>query len=260
MAKGKTTASKALVPWDEKFAKYAKESKDRSKDIGAGGGLSVKFGPGTITVGGATLPGGKVQCIVLDWCFLNAWYKEKYDANDPQPPDCYAMGVDAKALVPSDESDDKQSEDCASCELNVFGSAENGRGKACGNNVRLALIVDKDAEDAGSVAMAEVAIARVSPTNMKSWAKYVETLEEEFGRPPWSVVTEISSHADSKTQIKLEFRLVDKLDDDEVLTALEKRYAKAQELLQKPYGPRTERPAPPPRGARKFATNGKRKK
>ena len=254
-AKGST----AIVKWDEEFASAAKDAVEKEKSIGAGG-LGIKFGAGTITVAGGTLPGGKMECVILGTCFEHAWYGGRpYDPDDPQPPECYALGEVEDELAPHNDALDKQSETCAVCEKNAFGSADTGRGKACANKKRLAIIVASDLEDAGT---AEIAIAKVSPTNLKAWAGYVRAIAEDPGRPPWGVITEISSHPDPKTQIRLEFRLVDSINDNEILTALKKRVGKIQDVLQQPYGPPIERPkkaARVPAGrTQKFAGKGKK--
>ena len=256
-AKG-SSKSTAIVPWDKKFAAFAQKAKEQEKSIG-GGGTSVKFGPGTITIAGGALPGGKLNCIILGAAFLNTWYGGKsYDSDDPQPPECYAMNEDAEDIAPHDDATNRQSDTCATCEQNVFGSAGTGRGKACGNNKRLAFITAKDAEDADNINGAEVATARISPTNLKAWAGYVRMLTDDHGRPPWAVVTEISSHPDNKTQIRLEFRLVELIEDDDTLNALEKKLTKVPEILLQPYGPPIERPAKVPAGKnKKFAAQTK---
>ena len=254
----KTAAKKstAIVRWDEKFAKHAKAAREQVKNIG--GGVGVKFGRGSISVGGNTVPGGKLECIVAGSCALNTWYEADYDPNDAQPPDCYAFALvgDDPEMAPCAEAANKQSDLCQGCAKNEFGTAKVGRGKACGNNIRLGLILAKDAEEAGDIAAAEIATAKVSPTNTKHWAGYVKMLDDEHGRPPWAVVTEISSFDDPKTQIRLEFRMVDLIEDDAILTALEKRVDKVQEDLQRPYPAPTEKTAPVKRAvgrAAKFA-------
>jgi hypothetical protein len=245
-AKGKAgkTTSTAIVAWDEKFAKYAKQGTKQVANIG--GGVGIQFGRGTISVGGTTVPGGTLECVVLGYCALNAWYEGDYDPNDKQPPDCYAFAEDADDpdMAPHPQASNKQADKCSECEKNVFGSAKTGRGKACGNKIRLGCITGNDAEDAAGIAAAELATGNISPTNLKHWAGYVKALEEEHGRPSWAVVTAISSHNDEKTQIRLEFRMVSLIEDDEVLNALEKRYLKIQENLQQPFAAPTERPAP----------------
>jgi hypothetical protein len=250
MATKKAVAKKpgtAIMPWTDKFAKYAKESKEQVANVGTGGGVSVSFGHGTITVGGSIVKSGRLECVVLGSCALNKWYKTQYNPDDRQPPDCYALAVisDDPEMRPHPQATDKQSEDCTSCDKNVFGSANTGRGKACGNTIRLGLFTAEDASDAESIAAAELATAGVSPTNRKYYSEYVDLLMDEHGRPPWAVVTEIQSHHDDKTQIRLEFRMVSLIEDDDVLQALEKRFLKVQEKLQQPFSAPIDRKAAP---------------
>jgi hypothetical protein len=233
--KSKGKATTAIVPWDEEFAKYAKQATEQVKNIG--GGVGVKFGRGTIAVGGMTVPGGRLECIIIGATPLNKWYEGKYDPNELAPPDCYAFGeiLGDEEMAPHAEAASPQADKCADCEKNVFGSAETGRGKACQNTIRLGIITAKDAEDADDIAGAELTTAGVSPTNLKHYAGYVKALADDQSRPPWAVITEISSHDDPKTQIRLEFRLVETITDNDVLTALKKRAEKVHDTLVMPF-------------------------
>lgn len=246
-----TSKSTAITKWDEKFAKYAKETTAQTANIGAGG-LSIKFGRDNIHIGEAEVKGGKLECIIMGSCALNRWNEKPFNAKNPLPPDCYAFALinDDPEMAPHPAAPKKQSEKCVDCEKNQFGTARQGSGKACGNTIRLGIIVGKDAQDEKSVVAAELATAGVSPTNMKYYKKYTEMLEAEHHRPPWAVITEISSHDDPETQIRLEFKLVDLINDEEVLEALEKRFLKIQEVLQKPFSVATDK------GAKKPAATG----
>jgi hypothetical protein len=251
----KAAKTTALVPWTEKFAKYAKDTKEQTKNIGTGG-VGVKFGRGSITVGDTPVKGGKLECVIIGSCALNKWYEADYDPTDRQPPDCYAFSVisDDPEMAPSASAANKQSETCVDCEKNVFGSAKKGRGKACANTIRLGLLTAKDAEDADGVGTAELATAGISPTNLTHYKKYTDLLEEEYGRPPWAVVTEVASYDDPKTQIRLEFKMVELIEDNDILQALEKRFLKIQDVLQKPFAAPQERVAKPAvRSNAKFA-------
>jgi hypothetical protein len=245
----KKSPGAALVRWDEKFAKFASDAVDKEKNLG--GGPTLKFSPGAITYNGANMPGGRFQGIILDSAFLNAWYKATYDQDSPSSPDCFAVGLTDDGLAPHEKSVDPQSGECASCEKNAFGSAETGRGKACGNKRRLAVLSAADCEDGADVPGAEMAQAIVSPTNLKAWAGYVRSLADSQGRPPWSVVTEIANVLDpgQTPSFHIEFSLVSLIDDDEILTALEKRLATAQEMLLRPFEPTPETPAKPSKRA-----------
>ena len=262
MAAAKKTAKKpgtSLVKWEEKFTKYAKDTKVQLANVATGGGVGVSFGHGTITVGGNVIKTGKLECVIVGSCALNKWYKTQYNSEDKQPPDCYALAVisDDPDMAPRADVSDRQADKCADCEKNVFGSANTGRGKACGNTIRLGLFTADDVADADDIAAAELATAGVSPTNRKYYAEYVDALMEEHGRPPWAVVTEITSLHDDKTQIRLEFRMVSLIEDDDILQALEKRFLKVQDALQKPFSapiPKTAgKPAVKAGASKKFA-------
>ena len=258
---GKASKTTSMTVWEQKFSGYAKESAEQVKNVG--GGVGVKFKRGSIEVGGLPVKGGALECIVVGSCAMNTWYADAYDPENAQPPDCYAFALvqgDAD-MVPHDDASNKQSEQCADCPQNQFGTANIGRGKACGNNVRLGLLLSADVESGDDVKRAEMATAKVSPTNVKHWASYVKQLKDEDGRPPWAVVTEITSHDDDKTQIRLEFKKVENIDDPDVLEALEARYKKVQDVLQQPFGPPVERTAAPKgRGRQAAPSTGKSNK
>jgi hypothetical protein len=249
-----------IVKWDEKFAKYAKETAEQVKSIGSGG-IGVKFGRGTIAVGGTTVPGGKLVCVILGSCALNAWNKDEYDADNPQPPDCYAFSIisDDDSMKPHEKAPMKQSDRCETCDKNEYGSSKRGKGKACRNTIRLGLLTAKDVEDAEGISTAEMATASISPTNLKHYAGYVKALLADTKRPPWAVVTEISSHDDAKTQIRLEFKLVELIKDAKALPELEKRFLKIQEVLQQPFNAAAEKPQQKKKSSQKFAGKGVRK-
>jgi hypothetical protein len=252
-ASAKAGKSTAIVPWTEKFAAYAKQTTEQVKDIG--GGIGIGFGHNDITVAGNSV-GKSIEVIILGSTPHNKWFKSGFDQNNKQPPDCYAfapldpehpgltlLGTDPN-MAPHPASVNKQSTTCAACDKNVFGTATVGKGKACANTMRLGLLVAKDIKDEDSARSADVATGGVSPTNLKHYKKYVAMLESEHGRPPWAVITEITSHDDKATQIRLEFKLVDLIEDDDILTELEKRFLKIQDELQKPYpAPTDDKPA-----------------
>ncbi len=255
---GKSTS---LVKWDEKFSKYAKESKEQVKNIGTGG-VGIKFGRGRIHIGDNEVKGGKLECVIIGHCALNRWNEQPYDADNPQPPDCYAFALvnDDPEMAPHAMAANKQSDKCADCEKNQFGTARVGKGKACGNTIRLGILTAKDAEDAEGISTAELATAGVSPTNLQHFKKYLDAVSDEHGRPLWAVVTEISSHDDPKTQIRLEFKMVSLIEDDDALNALEKRFLKIQDVLQRPFSAPSERSAPVKAGGnKKFAAKPAKK-
>jgi hypothetical protein len=84
---------------------------------------------------------GPIEMIVVDFVSMNRFYEGAYDSKNITPPACFAIGLNPSTLAPSDNSPDKQSDTCAPCPMNQFGSAANGRGgKACANTRRLAVL------------------------------------------------------------------------------------------------------------------------
>lgn len=128
---------------------------------------------------------GPIQAVILDYRNYNRYYKTAYNKMNPVPPSCFAIAKHHKDLAPHDEAEDPQSDDCASCPHNQWESAAQGRGKACSNLVRLALV----APDAP--ANAEAMFLNATPTALKSWAHLITTLEAS-GMLPVQVITEIS--------------------------------------------------------------------
>jgi hypothetical protein len=233
----KKAATKALVRWDEKFASAAKASKEQLKNV-TQGGIGIRFGRDKIFVADNEVKGGKLEVIIAGFCAFNGWYEADYDPKgDKTPPTCYAYSdiFDDDNMAPHSKVEKPQADKCCDCEKNKFGTAKVGRGKACGNNIRFGALLASDIEDGDAAKSAELATGKISPTNVKRFKKYVDDILEEHGRPVWAVITEITSHDDSDTQIRLEFKLVDVIDDDGILEAMEARSGKIQDILQVPF-------------------------
>jgi hypothetical protein len=260
-----TSKTTAITKWDEKFAGYAKQGKEQIKNIGVSG-TSISFGRGKVTVGDKEYK-GPIEVIIVGYCAMNAWYDGPYDPKEKTPPACYAFSqiFDDDEMAPHKAvlAANRQADKCAECEKNQFGSATTGPGKACGNRVRLGMLLASDVKDGETAAKCEMAVGSVSPTNLKRFRKYIDTLEEDHGRPSWGVVTEIESLDDDENQIRLEFKIVDKLEDDEIIEAVEKRFLKVQDALQTPYSAAVAKDKKKPSNVgknSKFAGKGETKK
>ena len=69
------------------------------------------------------------------------FYAGKYDPDaKPTLPDCWSNNGD----VPEAKSPNRQAANCASCKNNIDGSGENGKGKACRFQRRVALLLEGD--------------------------------------------------------------------------------------------------------------------
>lgn len=131
---------------------------------------------------GKTSP-GPLNCIIVDYVNKNMYYKEAYVEGEFTEPDCFAVGREIKNMLPSATVEDPQNEICDTCDHNQFGS--KGRGKACANNVLLAVLPEDFTEDS------ELYTLKVSATGLKHWTKYVRDLSNA-GVDPIQVTTSIS--------------------------------------------------------------------
>ncbi len=129
---------------------------------------------------------GPLDLVVVDFVSRNKFYDRVFDQNNPIPPACYAIHPEPKQMVPSDNSPEKQSDDCASCPLNQFKSGANGKGKACKNSRYLAVLPPDAEEDT------ELWFLEVSPTGLKSFDGFVNSTMRTFQMPPISVVVEVT--------------------------------------------------------------------
>jgi hypothetical protein len=129
-----------------------------------------------------------LNVVIVDFMAVNNFYEGAYDAKNIVPPTCFAIGQIPTQMVPSDNAPVKQSDACASCPMNQFGSA--GDGKACKNMRRLAVLPpDADTDT-------PLWILDVSPTGLKSFDGYVRSAASKFGVTPIGLITEITFAAD----------------------------------------------------------------
>lgn len=163
---------------------------------------------------------GPLEVVILDFVTVHNFYEGAYNKDDIQPPGCFAIGTNPKAMVPSKNSPNKQAADCQSCPMNQWGS--DGDGKACKNGRLLAVLPPDADEDT------PIWLLSVSPTAIKGFDAYVASVARTFQMPPISVVTTVEFD-DSVTYAKLQFG---NPQPNEGLAAMYARQAEATELLQ----------------------------
>lgn len=172
-----------------------------------------------------TLPGGDVldflDVVVVDFVYFNSYYEAAYDANKIVPPNCFALAVEPKGMVPSDNAPDKQHDACSGCWANEFGS--NGKGKACQNRVRIACLPTDAKEDTPFV------ILDISPTAVRGFSSYLTSVARS-GKMPHEVVTHIECNPATKHDVAI-FDLSEELEDVGFLGMVESRLGDARERL-----------------------------
>ena len=125
-----------------------------------------------------------LEVVIVDFMGVNNFYEGAYNPKDIKPPTCFAIGQVITTMAPSDNSPVKQSDECASCPMNQFGS--HNAGKAC-KNMRRVAVLPPDADDD-----TPLWIVDVSPTGLKSFDGYVRSAASKFGTLPIGLITTIT--------------------------------------------------------------------
>jgi hypothetical protein len=114
--------------------------------------------------------------VIVDHHPVNAYWAEKY-AGQNNPPDCSAL--DGKIGV----TKDGQQRPCNSCPHNAWGTAEDGRGKACKNMHRVYILRDGDFFPL---------LLTLPPTSIKNFADYIAKRVLAKNCRSYEVITKIS--------------------------------------------------------------------
>ena len=231
--KAATKSSKAMTNYEERFAQEAELQYDREP---TGGGNFINIKGNEFNFQGEAL-GGVMSIVIVADCFENAFYDSAYNADDPLPPGCFSIEVSPDDLSPNEEGPNIQSDgDCSDCWANEFGSSETGRGKACKNSRRLAIMAVSIDEDGNleAVSTGEVAVLRVPPTSLKNYSGFIKRSNKVLRRPSWAYVTEVSfdENADYET---LTFKLIGPIEDSAILQAIDEQRSIAVDEITQPF-------------------------
>lgn len=255
-----------VAKYGEQWSTAAQEASSKEKL----GGNFIKLAGGIFQVGEDPLPGNKICAVIIDGVYENAYYEDEWEAGGKiMPPKCFAMAPEQEDLAPHEameadldyfwpQSYDEKIDEvgpCSKCPKNEWGSAEKGRGKACGNRRRLALIQAGEYvnngtakrpdwqvapfEDESDYSAADFYMLKLPVTSGKAYSRLVKEVASEYKRPPYGVVVEISCVPDPKTQIRVEFEILDVLPDD-WFPMIQKRHEAAREAIMRPYEPPQE--------------------
>jgi hypothetical protein len=261
---GKKSTSKALVKWDEQLAKDAEVAAAMEANTGGGQFFSLKSG--VLSWQDAPLPGNEMAVVILDSILENVFYEGRYDADNPRGPTCFAFGRDDAKMTPHKLVVEAKNQQCGAsglcqgCPQNEFGTAEVGRGKACKNTRRLALIPAGNFDKAGKFNLfddaehfenAAIGYMKLPVTSVKGYAGFVKQVVGTLRRPPHGIVTRVRVVPDNKDQFKVVFEPLEKV-PDELMGVIMKRHEDAMAVIDFPYQPNEEE-APPARGARRAA-------
>jgi hypothetical protein len=177
--------STALIDIKEQLKK---ELQTMEKSVPAPSGHNISVAGKLFKLPNGETSPGPFHCVILDWRNFNRYYPPgaEYNAQNPKPPACFAVNKVIEQLAPHEKASDPQHDSCADCPQNAWGSdPRGGRGKACENRVRIAVVPADAKEDA------DVYTLGISRTALKHWASFINNLEA-VGKHPIQVISVLS--------------------------------------------------------------------
>ena len=246
----------AVANWKSQLAEQAEIAKGMEKSVGSSAFFSIRGGQ--LTYNDQSVPGNEMIVVVLDYILENKYYTERYDPDNPAIPECFAFGIDEDELQPHEDAVAPQNEFCKTCDWNKYKSGENGKGKACRNSRRLALMSagsfkHDGAEptlntDADFYESADIVMLGIPPTALRGWAKYVKEVVGLYGVPPLGVFTHVKVQPHATNQVEITFAHIGEVTDEMGAMLMQRQDAlrNSGELVQ-PYIPIEEDDAPPAR-------------
>lgn len=163
----------------------------------------ISFKSGVLAFNDTPVAGNKIDVVVISSAFENTFYLTKYDPKKLRSPDCWAVGHVEADMAPTNDVENPVAPDCDGCPNNEWESdPEGGKGKACKNIRRLAII---PASELDNLATTDVLYAKLPVTSVANWSKYVNQIGNVVKRPPFGVITELSVVPDMKSQFKVNF-------------------------------------------------------
>lgn len=283
MARKPTTKTPGtdIIDWEKEMEQQAAIAAGAQRSTG-GGGKFFSMKAGVLSFDGNPMPGNRMVVVILADVMENSFYNKPFEEGVPASPVCFAFAKDEADLEPhtavdNDSYFERQHEQCQGCPYNEWGSARTGKGKACANVQRLAMIpagtfsekgsgrsksieFDGLIDDEDHYAKAEEAFIKLPVMSVKNYAAYVKQIAADLKRPPHGVFTEVWLEPDARSQFKVMFEVVDKV-PNELLKVIMERHSKSQAAIDFPYNPPANDEAAQPEkaaSANKLRGKGKR--
>ena len=145
------------------------------------------------------------------------YYEGVYDPEKTSPPKCWSS--DSERPDDSVPADQRMSNKCASCAMNVKGSGNTGTGRACRFSMRLAVCIEGNMDTVYQLQLPATSIfgdVKDQKMGMQAYAKFLKANDLMLG----GLVTQMYFDEDSETP-KLLFKPVRALDQDELDAAVD---------------------------------------
>lgn len=223
--KAKSSSKEIALPWQKQLMAHLEKVAPAVETAATGKFISTKGG--NFSLGGISM-GREFDAVIVDWCYENSYYDKAFLEGEANVPVCFAVARTEEDLKPDSESPIMQSEDCAGCDLNEWGTAKNGgRGKACTNRRKLALVV----EGGGG----EIKMLRIAPTSIASWKSFVTKINK-MGMHTMQCKVRLSFDNDTTLKgMPLKFEFLEEITNEKSLSALVETLDEAAILLGQPY-------------------------
>jgi len=264
----------ALIPFESAgLPAYMTEAPDRIAELAAGGigfpVLSYKGKVWSIKRSGEKTTimrpdDDETPAATLDVVILRAgqgvskvFYSTRYTDGNDDAPACFSND----GIRPDPSAEEKQSDTCATCPHNVFGTAVgedgSGKGKRCGDFKRLAVAAASSLEDP--------LLLRIPPASLRNLTEYSKMLATRNVRDYAVVVTRLSFDHDAATpKVKFkpigflaeaQYKVSKGMYDDPVVQEIVGLLNKpvAQPAPAEPIDDDVDEPAPAPAPAKKAA-------
>lgn len=254
-----------IAKWDEELARQAELS--AKMEANAGGGQFFTTNGGVLAWQDAPMPGNQMAVIILDSVLENVFYEGAYDPDNIQGPTCFAFGRDEQKMTPHElvvtagNAQYGAAKLCHGCPQNDFGTAIVGKGKACKNTRRLAMIpagnfdqrgrfqLIKDVEHFETTAFGYM---KLPVTSVKGYAGFVKQISGALRRPPHGIITKVLVKPDPKNQYVVLFEPIQNV-PDEIMGAIMKRHEEARSVIEFPYQPADAAEKPSKKPSKKAA-------
>ena len=268
MALPKKTATTQVSTWEKELAEQAAAAAEQEKNVVGGQFFSLKAGQ--ISFGGQAMPNNEIAVIILDGVMENVYYEGRYDQDNPSSPACFAFGRDEKEMQPHEIASKPQCESCEKCPKNAWKSAVRqdgtaGKGKACRNTRRLALIIAgsfmggqfQAISDPEHFENAKIAYMKLPVTSVKAYVGYVKAVVGMTPpRPPHGVITRIKTTPDANNQFNVTFEALS-IAPNNIMQTIMDRHNEAMGEIEFPYQPMVKPAGAPAAAGKKPAAKKK---
>lgn len=242
----KVEPGKEVANWEEQLAAEARAvAKTERPSIN-----KINFQSGVMTYMDNAIADNTLDCIILSHVQEHVFYREKWKKGVVKPPACFALALPGDKMRPHEVVQDPPGAACDECPMFKWGSdLEGGRGKACSERRRLAIIPSPSSID--QIQNGDMAVISLPVMSVKNWANYVNRLAATLQRPPWGVFTQVKLVPDSRSQFKVTFETLGVL-DNEYLPHVQSRIQVATNALMTPYEMNPEEESEEPEGTKKY--------